>query len=361
MLTAYDKITGEKTLGGDADKSREYVDTLFNQQKVIPAQGNRKIHHFRYHESVPEDKRLYDFCNESEEHEFVKKNVYRLMCEYNHIDPLYFNIEHSYKFGKIADIGGYFNGCSLAIEVVNKHTDFSDYEEKRDLYHEHGIVDFWIFTKQNFNWEKEATTFLPIMEDLHNRFGCLFFYDRGEIKSMTMTEVHSPTMRKHNVSPINFGFDFMKMYGAERHYQVHNRMNQNRCLEHEIMNIKSRCEELSSEKEQLSKYYEFLQNDTERKDKKTESLPYFNFEEDKNYTMRLVHFAPSIVYKNGGKLAIYMNGRYYQTYASKALIRAFKQHPRGLFNIMFLGKAPNKWGTGTNEYIIDLAKEDTQF
>ena len=243
MFSAINKATGEYTLARDANKDEEYVDSLANGQRVFPVQGEVKKFHYRYDKSVPDSKRLTEFCNESETHETIKQLLYNRLKEYN--SDIFVRMEFRYRFGRIADIGGYTENEAFAIEIVHQHTNYTDYQEKREEYWDHNINDIWIFTDDIFDFEKGYGRFLPILEDCQNRYGKILYFENNMLRSLVMLRKHSDTYRAYDILPYSVGFNIDALLNLEQKYKtytIENKYNQysyiNTELENEVNTFK---------------------------------------------------------------------------------------------------------------------------
>ena len=217
MFSAINKATGEYTLARDANKDEEYVDSLANGQRVFPVQGEVKKFHYRYDKSVPDSERLTEFCNESETHETVKQFLYNKLLEYN--ATINIRMEFRYRFGRIADIGGYTKNGAFAIEIVHQHTNYQDYQEKRQEYYDHAINDVWVFTGEVFDFKKGYGRFLPILEDCQNRYGKILYCENNTLKALIMLRKHSDTYRAYDITSPRMGYNINTLLNLENNYK----------------------------------------------------------------------------------------------------------------------------------------------
>lgn len=161
----------------------------------------------------------YSTKNESSEHEFTKREVYKQLKSNCNIDKLYFNVEHTYLNNKIADIGGYFEGKLLAIEIIHKHDNYDAYIEKVKDYHRDGIHDFWIFTEDIISqYVKNNNEPSDIMMDLNRRFGGIYFFNKFS-KQLVKLVVKFNGIYQYIKVPVRYKLRFNELCFAEQKYQ----------------------------------------------------------------------------------------------------------------------------------------------
>ena len=164
--------------------------------------------------------RKYDFSNESDAHRITKELVYRELKEHDNLDELYFNIEHSMTDNTVADIGGYYNGKLLAVEIVHTHESYEEYCKKVDAYHKEQIYDFWIFTEEclrkKFHGKSEISM---MMVDLQKRFSRIYYYDKNRNQLRAVMCKLKDGQWKWIRLPMPFKLSFNDLALAESKYQ----------------------------------------------------------------------------------------------------------------------------------------------
>jgi hypothetical protein len=187
---------------------------------------------------------------ESEAHENCKKGVYNQLITNDDVDPLHCTMEKVFNFNRRADIYIRTLTYALVIEVTHSHDDINDLINKVSDFHNHGIIDFQMFTKeilQEYTLTNEEPT--AMMKLIQSRFGGLYYYNEDDGK---LHVVFYDDLKKEYVYPntsLVIHPDIIK--NIEENYQTHKCMETYCIYDYHYTELESDIGEMTREKEQL--------------------------------------------------------------------------------------------------------------
>ena len=187
---------------------------------------------------------------ESEAHENCKKGVYNQLIANDDVDPLHCTIEKVFSFNRRADIYIRTPTYGLAIEVNHSHDDPNDYTNKVSDFHNHGIIDFQMFTKEilrRYTLNNEEPSVM--MRLIQSRFGGLYYYNMDDRK---LHVIFYDDLKKEYVYPntsLVIHPDVIK--NIEENYVAHKHMETYCLYDYHYTELESDIVEMTREKEQL--------------------------------------------------------------------------------------------------------------
>lgn len=149
---------GERVEASAASRSEKYYCPVCGTE-VIPKIGEIYRHHFAH--TVANEICPFAMEGESEEHEAMKKSIKWIIERDNKYlikSELEYIIKDETGEYKVADYYCETPRRNVAVEVVHKHTDNTDFEEKIRFYTDNNIHCMWVFNKEIFNNDVKPRT-----------------------------------------------------------------------------------------------------------------------------------------------------------------------------------------------------------